>query len=284
MTRPARGNSRLWIGASTIAVIVVASVFAPVLAPFGPLKQDYNYMLVGPMHRHLLGTDEFGRDILSRLLYGGRISLAVAAGSVLIASAIGVPLGVAGGYFGGLADILAMRLSDLIVVFPPILLAIAVVAFFGSSILNLTVVIGFVYFPRFARLAYATTLTAKTHLFVEASHAIGAGTVRMLQRHILPTILAPLVVQGALALGFAVLLESGLSFLGLGVQPPAPSWGLMVADARAVMAQNPSYIVFPSAAITVAILAFQLAADGLQDALDPRRRGRGGAGASGSGR
>jgi len=263
-------------------VIAVASVLASLIAPYGPLKQDYNYMLVGPMHKHWLGTDEFGRDVLSRLLYGGRISLTVAGGSVLIASAIGVPLGIAGGYFGGLADVVTMRLSDLIVVFPPILLAIAVVAFFGSNILTLTLVIGFVYFPRFARLAYATTLTAKTLLFVEASHAIGAGTLRILRRHILPTILAPLVVQGALALGFCILLESGLSFLGLGVQPPAPSWGLMVADARAVMAQNPSYIVFPSAAITLAILAFQLTADGLQDALDPRRRTRSGAGASDS--
>jgi len=265
-----RANGRLMLGGVIVAALVLATVLAPLLAPFSPVKQDYTAMLVGPESRHVLGTDEFGRDILSRLLYGGRISLTVAGGSVLIASLIGIPMGMTGAYFGKLVDVVVMRAADLVIVFPPILLAIAAVAFFGSSVANLTLVIGLVYYPRFARLTYATTLATKTHLFVEASRAVGAGDGRILARHILPSILPPLLVQTALALGFGILLESGLSFLGLGAQPPAPSWGLMVSDARAVMAQNPLDIVWPSLIITTSIFAFQITADGLQDALDPR--------------
>lgn len=267
-------DPRIVLGVTLVGLVVLAGLLAPIIAPYSPTKQDYNHMLVGPGWPHLLGTDEFGRDILSRLLWGTRISLAVAGGAVLIAALLGVPAGICAGYFGKVVDLVLMRLTDLILIFPPILLAIAIVAFFGPSLFNLTVVIGLTYSPRFTRLAYATTLTTRTSLFVEASRALGARDLRVLARDILPNILPTLMVQASIALGFGVLLESGLSFLGLGVQPPTPSWGLMISDARMTMGQSPLSIVWPSLTITTTIFAIQLASDALRDSLDPTWRVR----------
>lgn len=264
---------RLSIGLILMGLFVLGGLLAPILAPYDPLKQDYRRMLAPPDVVHLLGTDEFGRDILSRLLYGGRISLLVAGGGVVMAGGIGVPLGLLAGYYGGLTAAGLMRLTDVAMAFPPILLAISVVALFGPGLTNLTVVIGLTYFPRFARLAYVATLSVKASLFVEAGRALGASGWRILRKHISPNIVAPILVEVSLALGFGILLESGLSFLGLGAQPPSPSWGLMVADARQVMSQMPFYLLWPSLAVAGAILAFNLLGDGMRDALDPRLRG-----------
>ena len=227
-------------------------------------------MLAPPAWPHLLGTDEFGRDILSRLLWGGRISLAVAGGALVVAAGIGVPTGVTAAYISRFADTILMRLTDLIIIFPPILLAVAIVSFLGANPVNLAVIIGVTNFPRFSRLAYAVTMQARTNLYVEASRALGAKDARILVRDILPAILPILLVDAALVGGFAILTESGLSFLGLGIQPPTPSWGLMIADARMIMAQSPLAIVWPSLTITTTVLAFQITADGLRDMLDPR--------------
>ena len=265
---------RLSIGASILGLFILGGLLAPVLAPFDPLKQDYQRMLAPPSVPHLLGTDEFGRDILSRLLWGGRISLLVAGGGVVMAGVIGVPLGLLAGYYGRMTAALLMRVTDVAMALPPILLAISVVALFGPGLANLAAVIGLTYFPRFARLAYVATLTVKANLFVEAGRAMGASAPRILRRHIVPNILAPVLVEVSLALGFGILLESGLSFLGLGAQPPSPSWGLMVADARQVMSQMPLYLVWPSLAVAGVILAFNLLGDGMRDALDPRLKGR----------
>jgi peptide/nickel transport system permease protein len=267
---PAGLDAHLLLGLILIACLCASAALAPLIAPFNPLKQDYRHMLVSPAWPHLLGTDEFGRDILSRLLWGGRISLTVAGGALLVAAGIGVPTGVTAAYFGRLADTVLMRFTDLMIVFPPILLAIAIVSFLGASLVHLAVIIGLTNFPRFSRLAYVVTLQARTNLFVEASRAMGAGDTRILIRDILPTIFPTLLVEAALTLGFAILIESGLSFLGLGIQPPTPSWGLMIADARMVMAQSPLYILWPSLTITTTVLAFQITADGLRDALDPK--------------
>jgi peptide/nickel transport system permease protein len=262
------------IGGSILSLFILGGLLAPVLAPFDPVKQDYQRMLAPPGVPHLLGTDEFGRDILSRLLWGGRISLLVAGGGVVMAGVIGVPLGLLAGYYGRMTAALLMRITDVAMALPPILLAISVVALFGPGLANLAVVIGLTYFPRFARLAYVATLTVKANLFVEAGRAMGASAPRILRRHIVPNILAPVLVEVSLALGFGILLESGLSFLGLGAQPPSPSWGLMVADARQVMGQMPLYLVWPSLAVAGIILAFNLLGDGMRDALDPRLRGQ----------
>jgi peptide/nickel transport system permease protein len=263
---------RLTIGMILLGLFVSAGLLAPVLAPYDPLKQDYQMMLVAPGFPHLLGTDEFGRDILSRLMYGGRVSLVVAGAGVIIAGAVGVPLGLLGGYYGGMTAAVLMRLTDVAMAFPPILLAITVVALFGPGLTNLSVVIGVTYFPRFARLAYVASLAVRASLFVEAGRALGAGGPRLLRKHVLPNVMAPILVQVSLALGFGILLESGLSFLGLGAQPPTPSWGLMVADARQLMSQMPLYLMWPSLAVAGAILAFNLLGDGMRDASDPRLR------------
>lgn len=265
---------RIFIGLGIMGLFILGGLLAPVLAPFDPLKQDYQRMLAPPGVAHLLGTDEFGRDILSRLLWGGRISLLVAGGGVIMAGALGVSLGLLAGYYGRMTAALLMRVTDVAMAFPPILLAISVVALFGPGLANLAAVIGVTYFPRFARLAYVATLAVKANLFVEAGRAMGANAPRILRRHILPNILAPVLVEVSLALGFGILLESGLSFLGLGAQPPSPSWGLMVADARQVMSQTPLYLVWPSLAVAGTILAFNLLGDGMRDALDPRLRGQ----------
>lgn len=267
---PSRLNGRLVLGLVLVASLCASAALAPLLAPFSPLKQDYGHMLVAPAWPHPLGTDEFGRDILSRLLWGGRISLAVAGGALVVATGIGVPTGVAAAYIGKLADTILMRFTDLIIVFPPILLAIVIVSFLGANPFNLAVIIGVTNFPRLSRLAYAVTMQARTNLFVEASRALGASDARILVRDILPAIVPTLLVDAALLVGFAILTESGLSFLGLGIQPPTPSWGLMIADARMIMAQSPLAIVWPSLTITATVLAFQITADGLRDALDPR--------------
>jgi ABC-type dipeptide/oligopeptide/nickel transport system permease subunit len=263
---------RLVFGLLLILLLVTSAILAPLLAPFDPVKQNAEHMLAPPGWPFLLGTDEYGRDLFSRLLWGSRVSLLVSAGAVVISAGSGIPAGMLGGYYGGLVDMGFMRLTDLILVFPPILLAIAMVAFFGPSAVNLTLIIGVLSFPRFTRLAYATTLTTKSYLYVEASRAVGAHDLRIFARHILPNIMPTLLVQAPLALGFGILLESGLSFLGLGIQPPNPSWGLMVADARTVMTQSALNLIWPSLVITASVLAFNVVGDGLRDRFDPRLR------------
>lgn len=271
-----RLNPRIAAAGTALVVLVAAAALAPWLAPAAPLEMG-PAILAGPSPAHPLGTDSFGRDTLSRLLFGARVSLLVALASVLIASTGGTLLGIASATSRGTVEWAAMRCMDLILAFPPILLAIAAVTFFGQGLAKVAVIIGVVYIPTFARLSYGSALVVAHREYVEAARALGASVWHQMYRHILPNIVGPLIVQCSLSAGFAIIFESGLSFLGLGVLPPAPTWGRMVSESRSYMQQEPLLLVWPSLAIAVAIGAFNMLGDGLRDAFDPRTAGSGGA-------
>jgi peptide/nickel transport system permease protein len=259
-------------GAVIVAAYLVAAIAAPALSPDDPLRMHADALLAAPRAGHPFGTDQFGRDLLARLVYGARASLAVAFGSVALALTAGGAAGILGGYYGGRLDNALMRTMDVIFAFPAVLLAIAIMAVAGTSVRNVIVAIGIVYTPQFARVVRAGALETRGREYVEAAGALGAGTLRILRRHIVPNITASLIVQTSLSLSFAILTESALSFLGLGTQPPTPSWGNMLADARRFMVIAPWTAVFPGAAIALIVLGFNLLGDGLRDLLDPRLR------------
>ena len=227
-------------------------------------------LLQPPSHEHLMGTDELGRDVLSRVIWGARISLYVGVVSVTMAVLLGVTLGLLAGYHGGLLDDAINRVLDVVFAFPTILLALGIVGMLGSSLTNSMIAIGLIYTPVYARLARGTTLAVKQREFVEAAIVSGAQSARIIVRHILPNVMAPLVIQTSLSLSLAILAEASLSFLGLGTQPPDPSWGTMVNTGQALIELSPWPVVFPGLAIMLAVLAFNLIGDGLRDALDPR--------------
>ena len=259
-------------GAVIVGVYLLAAASAPVLSPHDPLSMASRSLLAPPGGPFPLGTDQFGRDLLSRLLYGARVSLAVSFASVVLALAGGGAAGIASGYYGGTIDGLLMRVMDVIFAFPAVLLAIAIMAVAGTAVWTVIVAIGVVYTPQFARVSRAGVLATRGLEYVEAAAAMGAGARRILLRHILPNISAPLIVQTSLSLSLAILTESALSFLGLGTQPPTPSWGNMLAESRRFMAMAPWTAVFPGATIAMAVLGFNLLGDGLRDLLDPRLR------------
>jgi len=259
-------------GSVILALVVVAAVFAPYLSPHDPLAMNPTQLLQPPTAEHPMGTDELGRDVLSRVIWGARISLYVGVISVTMAVLIGVTLGLLAGYHGGLIDDAIARVLDVVFAFPTILLALGIVGMLGSSLTNTMIAIGVVYTPVYARLARGTTLAIKEREFVEAAVVSGARSVRIIVRHILPNIMAPLIVQTSLSLSLAILAEASLSFLGLGTQPPDPSWGTMVNTGQALIELSPWPVVFPGLAIVLAVLAFNLIGDGLRDALDPRLR------------
>ncbi len=261
---------RLLLPSLLVGIIVLLAVTAPVLGLPNPVLQDMAHRLTGPAAGHALGRDEFGRDVLSRLIWGARTSLAVAFASAGIAGVIGTTLGLIGGWFRGLGSILALRSMDIVMCFPPILLAMLVVTLLGPGASTLIMVLSVLFLPGFARVTFAEVLSARSHDYVEAVRALGAPNFRILARTILPNIAGPVLVQLSLAVAAAVLLESGLSFLGLGVVPPSPSWGLMIQAARATMEQAPLLLVWPCVALTVTILSFNLLCDALRDVADPR--------------
>ena len=267
-----RASRRLMIGATVFVLMVVAAVIGPAVAPHDPLEINSRLTLRTFAPGYLLGTDEFGRDLLSRIIYGARPTLTVAIGATTIALVLGTLFGMVAGYFRGMLDQVIMRSLDTLLSFPPILLAMMVVGFLGPGVRNLVIVIGVLFVPTFARLAYAETLRIKELEYVSAARALGATSPRMLMQHIFPNITAPLIVQFSLAMAAAILLESGLSFLGLGVVPPESSWGLMIAGARNYMAQAPNYVLWPALVIAATILAINTAGDALRDLLDPRLR------------
>lgn len=263
---------RILIPVVFVGFLTIISILAPLVAPHDPTK-----LLGAPLQKpggdFLLGTDDFGRDVLSRLIYAGRVSLGVALGSVTIAATLGIALGLMAGYFRGAPEFLIMRGVDLLLSFPTIILAIAMVAFLGPSIRNLIVIIGVIYVPRFVRVVFGATLVIGDSDFVHASRVVGASDRRILLKSVLPNVMAPIFVQVSLSLGFAILVESGLSFLGLGAQPPTPSWGNMISQARPFMEQYPHLLIFPSIVIGLTILMLNTLGDGLRDELDPRLRG-----------
>lgn len=260
-------------GLVIVVFYVLVALLAPWLAPYSPTHMESAHILEGPSLAHPLGTDQFGRDTLSRLLYGARSTLAVAAGAVLLAVLIGIPIGAVAGFYRGWTESVLMRLMDILLSFPALLLALAVIAVLGQFTANVVVAIGLVYIPQFARIARAAVLALRDIEFVEAGRALGLSSPRLLTRHVLPNIMPPLIVQASLSLSLAVLYESALSFLGMGTQPPTPSWGLMLSSARRFMELAPWTAVAPGFAIMLLVLGFNLLGDGLRDILDPRMRG-----------
>jgi ABC-type dipeptide/oligopeptide/nickel transport system permease subunit len=260
-------------GAALVGVLVLAALFAPLLTPYDPTKQALLSVLQSPSGEHLLGTDQLGRDLLSRLLYGGRLTLFIGVFAVAVGMVVGVPLGVLAGYYRGWVDMLIMRVMDLMLSFTSFLLAMALVALLGVGLTNVIIAVGIATIPRFARLVRASVLTIREISYVEASHALGARDGRILSRHVMPNAVAPVIVQATLSMGSTVLTAAGLGFLGLGVQPPTPEWGAMLGEGRNYIFTSASVTTFPGLAIFVAVLGFNLLGDGLRDALDPQLRG-----------
>jgi peptide/nickel transport system permease protein len=262
------------LGLTLAAVVLLGALLAPWLAPEDPLAMSPR-RFGAPSASAWLGTDQFGRDLLSRLLYGARVSMAVSIAAVGMATLIGGAIGLCAGYFGGRADLLLMRGVDVLMAFPTLLLALAVVATFGGNTRNLILAVTLAYIPIFSRVIRGSALSVKQNDFVEASRALGARDGRIILRAVLPNVLAPIIVQATFNLSTAIMIEAALSFLGLGVQPPAPSWGSMLSEARNFMELDPWLALAPGGAITLAVLGFNLFGDGLRDILDPRLAGEG---------
>ena len=259
------------IGAGILIGLIGVAVLAPLLAPWDPLEQNLYSRLQAPSLDHLLGTDDFGRDILSRIIYGARISLRIGLISISIALSVGSALGLIAGYRGGGLDTIIMRFMDIMLAFPSILLAIAIVAVTGPGIDNVMVAVSIVMVPQYARLVRACVLSIREMAYVEAARALGGGEVRILLASVLPNCTAPLIVQSTLSLGTAILDAAGLSFLGLGAQPPVPEWGAMLSGGRELLLKAPWVMTFPGLAIFTVVLGLNLFGDGLRDALDPKR-------------
>ena len=259
------------VGLAVILFFVGIALAAPLVSPYDPIATDWLAVRKAPSLRHLFGTDEIGRDVLSRVIWGTRASLLAGLVSVSIALALGMPLGLVSGYQGGIVDGVAMRMIDAMLAIPFLILAIALAAFLGPNLTNAMIAIGVSQMPVFARLTRAQVLAAKHEDYVEAARALGNPDRRILLRHILPNISAPILVQATLAIAAAIIAEASLSFLGLGQQPPAPSWGSMLNTAKNFLSQAPWMAVWPGLAIFSLVLSFNLLGDGLRDALDPRR-------------
>lgn len=271
-----RVNLPLLVGGSLVVLVAALALFAPLLAPHDPTAIDPGIRLQPPGPGHPLGTDRLGRDVLSRILYGGRVAVTVGSIAVLVGAGTGITLGLISGYRAGRVDAILMRAMDGLMAFPALLLAILVVAALGPGHAQVMVAIGVVLIPVFARLARAQTLAARAQEYVLAARALGAGEVRIVLGHILPNIAGPLLIQSTVAFSGAVLAEASLSYLGLGTQPPTPSWGGMLQEARDVLFVGPWMAIWPGVAIAAAVLGWNLLGDGLRDLIDPRmRRGTG---------
>lgn len=260
-------------GILLLAGFILIALFAPWIAPYDPAQLDLHARLLPPSHSHWFGTDELGRDILSRTLYGARVSLTVAVAVVALSLILGLIAGGIAGFFGGPADtFLNVYVSNAFLALPGILLAVAVVAFLGPGLRNLIVALALSGWVAYARLIRAQVMAMKEREFVQAARSLGAGNLRLFFRHILPNILQPIIVQAAVGMAAAVLAEATLSFLGLGVQPPTATWGAMLNDARSHLFESPHLTLFPAVAVMLCVLSFNFIGDGLRDYLDPRTR------------
>ncbi len=265
-------NRLALIGLILSVIVTLVALFAPLLAPYDPLKMDLKDRLKPPSAEHWMGTDQMGRDILSRVIYGARISLEVGVVSVALGTVVGLILGAAAGYLGKTADTIIMGIMDAIYAFPAILLALALVAAFGPSLVTVMTAIAIVRIPIFARTVRGSVLAEREKEYIEAARCIGQRELIILARHILPNIVAPLIVVTTTYFATAIVVEASLSFLGLGVPPPAASWGVMLNDGRKFMEATPHVVIFPGVAISLTVLGFNLLGDGLRDVLDPRLR------------
>ena len=263
-------NKGAKIGSVTITLFVILAVFGPYFTPYDPYEVDLRESLTPPSMVHPLGTDMLGRDILTRIVYGARISLTIGLVVVGIALAFGVVLGTVAGYFGGVIDEAVMRIMDIMLSFPPILLAIAIISAIGPGLYNLMVAVGIATIPVFARVARGSVLSVKENTYIDAARASGESSFQIMFQHILPNALAPIVVVATLRISSSILTAASLSFLGLGIQPPTPDWGVMVSDGRGLLRMAPYVATFPGLAIMFAVIGFNLFGEGLNDALNPR--------------
>jgi len=273
--RAAVGANRLMqVGVAVVAAMIALAVGADLVAPYDPTEMKVADALKAPSRAHLFGTDRFGRDVLSRTIHGTRIALGVALSSIALSVLVGTVLGLVGGYFGGWLDLIIGRVMDVLFSFPTLILAIAIAAMLGPGLTNAVLAIAVVYAPLFSRVARGPVIAEREKEHVLAALSLGAGAPRVIARHILPNVLAPLIVQVSVSLAYAILIEASLSYLGLGTQPPAPSWGVMLNEGRTYLETAPWMSIFPGVAIMLAVLGFNLLGDGLREILDPQLRGR----------
>lgn len=265
-------NKAALAGAFIILVFALLAIFAPLIAPHNPSTFDLPNKLQPPSSDNWLGTDDKGRDILSRILYGSRISLVVGILSTILGALVGIILGIVSGYYGKWVDTLIMRICDVLLAFPGILLALAIVSVLGASTTNVIIAVAFYAIPTFARIVRGSTLTVKKLEYIDAIKAMGARDTRIIFRHILPNIMSPIIVQSTLYIASAIITASALSFLGMGTKPPTPEWGTMLAQGRSYVAQAPHLTIFPGLVILLVVVGFNLFGDGLRDALDPRSK------------
>ena len=272
--RELRNNKLALFGVIIIFLLIFIAIFAPFIAPHDPVDQELKKRLSSPSSEYPLGTDHLGRCILSRLIYGARISLPIAMTVIGITFAIGVTIGAISGYLGGVTDEIIMRIVDVLLTFPGLILALAIIAALGPGLFNAMIALVVVGWAGYTRIVRGSVLSVKEKEFVEGVRALGASDFYILVRYILPNVIAPVIPLAMLGIGYVILAVAGLSFLGLGAQPPMPEWGAMLNDGRAFMRSAPHLMIFPGLAIMVTVLAFNLVGDGLRDALDPRARMR----------
>jgi len=265
-----RKNKGAFVGLAILVVFFVAAFFAGFFSPFDPTQQDYVSALQPPSVKHLLGTDNFGRDVLSRLIYGSRISLSVGFLAVLFSMILGVGLGLIAGYYGGILETIIMRIADGLLSFPPLILAIALMAILGLGMQNIMIAVGVGFIGHFARVTRGDVLNIKEEIYIEAARLMGVSHTKILLFHVLPNILSPIIVQAVLRVSAAILTESALSFLGLGLPPPTPTWGFMISEGRGFIVMAPWISTFPGIALFLVVLGLNLFGDGLRDALDPK--------------
>ena len=265
-----RRNWAAMIGLVVMALLVFTAIFANVIAPEDPVAQDLSRTFLKPNSHNIMGTDNFGRDIFSRVVFGTRTSLQIGFTAVSVGLLIGLILGSISGFYAGQIDNVLMRFIDVLISIPGILLAIAIVAALGPGMVNVMIAVGLASIPGYTRITRATVLTIREREFIEAARAIGASDLRIIGRHILPNCLAPIIVQATLGLSGAILSAAGLSFIGLGIQPPTPEWGFMLSDGRRFLRDNWHMVSFPGLAIVIVVLAINMVGDGLRDALDPK--------------
>jgi len=267
------GRGLVVFGLIIILLFIVVAIFAPQISPYDPLKRNLSEALQQPGAQHWLGTDALGRDTLSRLIYGSRISLLVGVVVVFIAGGIGVTLGAIAGYYGGIVGAIIMRVLDALMTIPMLLLALAIAALLGGGLKNIIIALGFGLIPGYARLMTSQVLVVKSLDFIMAAHSMGATNLRIILRHVVPNCFAPILVLITMMMGTTILAEAGLSFLGIGITAPTPAWGSMVTDGREYLLSNPRLSVAPGVAFMLVVFAFNMVGDGLLDALDPRLRG-----------
>lgn len=267
-----RRNIPALIGLGILLLLTLLGILAPLLTPHDSVRQDLSIVLLTPSAEHWLGTDHLGRDVLTRILYGTRVTLFIGLAAVALGMLIGIPLGVVSGYYGRWVDLGVQRLADTLFSFPAVLLALGLVAVLGVGLRNVIIAVGVSVVPIFIRLVRGQVLAVREEVYVEAARALGAGDLRILTRHVLANSWAPVIVQGTVSIGITILVAAGLGFLGLGVESPTPEWGTMLGDGRNYIFSHPHMTTFPGVVIFLAVLAFNLMGDGLRDALDPRLR------------